>query len=88
MCDDNVNIVEHNEEIVGAAEAQPLYDEVSAADFAAVDLDALTAELRRVDRHALVDLFWAKVKEAAKRGAWLANESIAWSQRWLACTCT
>lgn len=47
---------------------QPLYDPVSHEDFATVDLDTLTADLRRLDRHALVDLFWGKVKEAQDAG--------------------
>lgn len=47
---------------------QPLFDPVSREDFAAVDLDALTVGLRRLDRHALVDLFWSKVKEAQDAG--------------------
>lgn len=47
---------------------QPLFDPVSREDFAAVDLNALMAGLRRLDRHALVDLFWSKVKEAQGAG--------------------
>jgi hypothetical protein len=51
-------------EIGAAVDAQPLYEEVSAADFAAIDLNALTAGMKRLDRHALVDLFWDKVRQA------------------------
>ena len=47
---------------------QPLYEPVSRQDFATVDLDTLTAKLRRLDRHALVDLFWGKIKEAQEAG--------------------
>ncbi|MCK0533265.1 MULTISPECIES: DUF4209 domain-containing protein [Sphingobium] len=47
---------------------QPLYDPVSREDFAAVDLDTLTADLRRLDRHSLVDLFWGKIKDTQDTG--------------------
>ena len=59
---------EINEEIAEATAAQPLYEEVTSEDFASVDLNALTSSMTRLDRHALVDLFWSKIKEAADGG--------------------
>lgn len=67
MRDDPMDSTDDNDDEPGAddvAGEQPLYDPVSREDFAAIDLDALTADLCRLDRHALVDLFWRKIKDA------------------------
>lgn len=56
------------DDVPEAVEAQPLYEEVTVADFAAVDINALTANMKRLDRHALVDLFWDQIKQAQGAG--------------------
>ncbi|MGN6690021.1 MAG: DUF7380 domain-containing protein, partial [Sphingopyxis sp.] len=68
--DDHENVVMENEsdEPTEAAALQPLYEEVSISDFAVVDLNALTDGVARLDRHALVELFWTKIKEAVDAG--------------------
>lgn len=68
MSDDNVDSLEDDEGLVEAAEPQPLYEEVTAEDFASIDVNALTSSMTRLDRHALVDLFWSKIKEAVDVG--------------------
>jgi hypothetical protein len=68
MNDDKVDFVEDGEGMAQAADAQPLYEEVTADEFAAIDLNAITSGMTRLDRHALVDLFWSKVKEAVDAG--------------------
>ncbi len=68
MSDDNAALVEEDEDIEQTAETQPLYEEVTADDFASVDLNALTGSMARLDRHALVDLFWSKITEAVDGG--------------------
>lgn len=68
MNDDNAAFIQDDEDIAQAAKPQPLYDEVTAEDFASVDLNALTSGMARLDRHALVDLFWSKIKEAVDAG--------------------
>ena len=68
MSDDNADLVEGDEDIEEPAEPQSLYEEVTADDFASVDLNALTGSMPRLDRHALVDLFWSKIKEAVDGG--------------------
>ncbi|MDT7535445.1 hypothetical protein OVY48_18740 [Sphingobium sp. SA2] len=71
MSDDLIDCTDDNgdepviDDVIGV---QPLYDRVSHEDFAAVDLDTLTADLRRLDRHSLVDLFWGKIKDAQVAG--------------------
>ncbi len=71
MSDESMDSTDNNNDEPVAGDAtgdQPLYDPVSREDFAAVDLDALTADLRRLDRHSLVDLFWGKIKDAQDAG--------------------
>lgn len=75
MSDDRMNpsADDGNGENADTAAVQPLYEEVSAADFAVVDLNAITGDMQRLDRHALVDLFWTKVKEAVDASDMLAE---------------
>ena len=68
MSDDNADLVEDDEDIEQPAEPQSLYEEVTADDLASVDLNALTGSMTRLDRYALVDLFWSKIKEAVDGG--------------------
>jgi len=70
MSDDEVDLIEEDEIEIGAEAAvpAPLYEQVSLADFAAVDLNALTGGMQRLDRYALVDLLWPKIKEAVDAG--------------------
>jgi hypothetical protein len=69
MSDDSMDLPDGEEDEASAATGlQPLYEEVSAADFAALDLNGLTAGMRRLDRHALLELFWSKIKEAQDAG--------------------
>ncbi|MBU0776612.1 MAG: hypothetical protein KKH54_15815, partial [Alphaproteobacteria bacterium] len=68
MSDDNAALPEDDEDIEQPAEPQPLYEEVTADDFASVDLNESTGSMTRLDRHALVDLFWSKIKEAVNGG--------------------
>lgn len=57
-----------SDEEAGAADAKQLYEEVSAADFAAIDLNGLTGDMKRLDRHAFVDLFWKKIRDVVDAG--------------------
>jgi hypothetical protein len=69
MSDEPVNGEDDEDKLTAeAVEAQPLYEEVTASDFAAVDLNALTGGMQRLDRHALVDLFWDNIKQAQEAG--------------------
>ena len=68
MSDDQAAFVDDDEDIAQTAELQPLYEEVTADDFASVDLNSLTRTMTRLDRYALVDLFWSKIKDSVDGG--------------------